>query len=202
MEIHRALMQPRVRIGWSDCAGADSRARSGSDSAGPQFGIGNVARDRPAIGAVALALSCTSCITLWKARAFFLVDPVFDLDHQRSTCARSATAAPRDRPAPPRLHCGRRPAACPATGPARRGEAYGGCNQQRVSTAGRIGQASSPAPIAITRQWRLECRSDRPADPARCRSCTPMLGLWLGMPPVGARNEDAEVLADPRCGCC
>jgi MFS family permease len=26
---------------------------------------------------------------------------------------------------------------------------------------------------------------------------SPLLGLWLGMPPVGARNEDAEVLADP-----
>jgi MFS family permease len=25
----------------------------------------------------------------------------------------------------------------------------------------------------------------------------PLLGLWLRMPPVGARNEDAEVLADP-----
>src|SRR5260370_19707676 len=25
----------------------------------------------------------------------------------------------------------------------------------------------------------------------------PLLGLWLGMPRVGARNEDAEVLADP-----
>jgi MFS family permease len=26
---------------------------------------------------------------------------------------------------------------------------------------------------------------------------SPLLGLWLGMPRVGARNEDAEVLADP-----
>lgn len=26
---------------------------------------------------------------------------------------------------------------------------------------------------------------------------SPLLGLWLRMPPVGARNEDAEVLADP-----
>ena len=26
---------------------------------------------------------------------------------------------------------------------------------------------------------------------------SPLLGLWLQMPPVGARNEDAEVLADP-----
>src|SRR2546430_973582 len=26
---------------------------------------------------------------------------------------------------------------------------------------------------------------------------SPILGLWLGMPRVGARNEDAEVLADP-----
>src|SRR5881392_3409212 len=26
---------------------------------------------------------------------------------------------------------------------------------------------------------------------------SPLLGLWLTMPPVGARNEDAEVLADP-----
>jgi predicted MFS family arabinose efflux permease len=26
---------------------------------------------------------------------------------------------------------------------------------------------------------------------------SPLLGLWLGMPPVGARNEDAEALADP-----
>jgi MFS family permease len=26
---------------------------------------------------------------------------------------------------------------------------------------------------------------------------SPLLGLWLGMPPVGARNEDAEILADP-----
>jgi MFS family permease len=27
---------------------------------------------------------------------------------------------------------------------------------------------------------------------------SPLLGLWLGMPRVGARNEDAEVLADPQ----
>jgi MFS family permease len=26
---------------------------------------------------------------------------------------------------------------------------------------------------------------------------SPLLGLWLEMPPIGARNEDAEVLADP-----
>jgi MFS family permease len=26
---------------------------------------------------------------------------------------------------------------------------------------------------------------------------SPLLGLWLAMPPIGARNEDAEVLADP-----
>ncbi len=26
---------------------------------------------------------------------------------------------------------------------------------------------------------------------------SPLLGLWLGMPPIGARSEDAEVLADP-----
>jgi MFS family permease len=26
---------------------------------------------------------------------------------------------------------------------------------------------------------------------------SPLLGLWLRMPPIGARNEDAEVLADP-----
>jgi hypothetical protein len=26
---------------------------------------------------------------------------------------------------------------------------------------------------------------------------SPLLGLWLRMPPVGARSEDAEVLADP-----
>ena len=26
---------------------------------------------------------------------------------------------------------------------------------------------------------------------------SPLLGLWLRMPPVGARNEDAEILADP-----
>jgi MFS family permease len=26
---------------------------------------------------------------------------------------------------------------------------------------------------------------------------SPLLGLWLGMPPIGARNEDAEALADP-----
>jgi MFS family permease len=26
---------------------------------------------------------------------------------------------------------------------------------------------------------------------------SPLLGLWLGMPPIGARNEDAESLADP-----
>ena len=25
---------------------------------------------------------------------------------------------------------------------------------------------------------------------------SPLLGLWARMPPVGARNEDAEVLAD------
>src|SRR3979411_2215296 len=26
---------------------------------------------------------------------------------------------------------------------------------------------------------------------------SPLLGLWLRMPPVGARNEDAEILAEP-----
>src|SRR3979411_1876083 len=28
-------------------------------------------------------------------------------------------------------------------------------------------------------------------------SISPLLGLWLRMPPVGARDEDAELLADP-----
>ncbi|QWG13449.1 MFS transporter [Bradyrhizobium sediminis] len=32
---------------------------------------------------------------------------------------------------------------------------------------------------------------------AAMMSVSPLLGLWLRMPPVGARNEDAEVLADP-----
>jgi hypothetical protein len=32
---------------------------------------------------------------------------------------------------------------------------------------------------------------------AALMAASPLLGLWLGMPPIGARNEDAEVLADP-----
>jgi MFS family permease len=32
---------------------------------------------------------------------------------------------------------------------------------------------------------------------AALMAVSPLLGLWLRMPPVGARNEDAEILADP-----
>ena len=44
---------------------------------------------------------------------------------------------------------------------------------------------------------RRRRRRNRAAGFGRPDVLSPLLGLWLRMPPVGARNEDAEVLADP-----
>src|SRR5712675_1450141 len=70
MKIHRALMQRALGLRRTIALAQIVEPGRAMIALGPQFGIGDVARDRPAIGAIALwRLSCTSCITLWKTRA-------------------------------------------------------------------------------------------------------------------------------------
>jgi len=54
---------------------------------GPQFGIGNVAGNRPAIGAVALARQLHFLHQAVEDAGAALIDPIFDLHHQRSAAA-------------------------------------------------------------------------------------------------------------------
>ncbi len=55
---------------------------------GPQFGIGDVARDRPAIGAVALAAELHLLHHVVEGAGIILSDAIFDLDHQRPAARR------------------------------------------------------------------------------------------------------------------
>ena len=51
---------------------------------GPQFGIGDVARDRPAIGAVALSAELHFLHYIVEGAGAFLIDAVFDQDNARA----------------------------------------------------------------------------------------------------------------------
>ena len=76
------LMQRALRLGRAVALAQIIEPGRAVIALGPQFGIGDVARDRPAIGAVALAAELHFLHHIVEGAGVVLRDAVFDLDHQ------------------------------------------------------------------------------------------------------------------------
>ena len=91
MKVDRALVQGALGLRRAAALAQIIEPGRAVVALGPQFGIGDVARDRPAIGAVALPARAARPASRCGRRArIVLRDAILDLDHQRP-------AAPRQR---------------------------------------------------------------------------------------------------------
>ena len=147
VECHRAHMQLALRLRGAVALAQIIEPGRAMIALGPQFGVGDVARDRPAIGAVALARELHFLHQAVEHPGAVGMHAVFDLHHQRPAAAGErqphfrigqkirGLVAPADR-----RH--RQPKS-----KQRRTEHRRGRNQQRHFHADKVGQMA-PAPAA------------------------------------------------------